>query len=83
MLKLIDSQNVYKQKDGLQPVLVLNGHHSRLKLPFLKYINNPDHLWTVCLGAPYGTHIWQVVDSSELNGFFKIALSKAKVEYLS
>jgi hypothetical protein len=83
MLKLIDSHNVYKQKDGLQLVLVLDGHHSRLKLPFLKYINNPNHLRTVCLEAPYGTHKWQVADSLELNGSFKTLLSKAKLEYLS
>lgn len=82
-LKLIDSHDVYKRTNCLQPLLVLDGHHSRMKLPFLQYINDPDHPWTVCLGAPYGTHIWQVADSSKLNGSFKIALSQAKAHYLS
>jgi hypothetical protein len=83
MLKVIDDNNIYERRDGIQPMLVLDGHHSRMKLPFLKYINNEDHLWTVCLGVPYGTHIWQVADSSKLNGSFKIALTKAKPEYLT
>jgi hypothetical protein len=83
MLILIDAHNVYNRTDGVQPVLVFDGRHSRLKLPFLQYINEPEHLWTACLGDPYGTHIWQVADSSELNGCFKISLNRAKVQYLS
>jgi hypothetical protein len=79
----MDDNNVYERRDGIQPILVLNGHHSRMKLLFLKYISNEEHLWTVCLGVPYGTHIWQVADSSELNVSFKIALIKAKTEYLT
>jgi hypothetical protein len=82
MLKLLDDLNVYDRSNGKLPVLILDGHHSRMKLPFLKYINDSDHQWSVCLGVPYGTHIWQVADSSELNGNFKIALTKAKAEYL-
>jgi hypothetical protein len=31
-------------------------------------------LWFVCLGAPYGTHIWQVADLSQMNGAYKMAL---------
>jgi hypothetical protein len=31
--------------------------------------------------VPYATHIWQPADSSELNGSYKIALTKAKVLY--
>ncbi len=51
-------------------------------LPFLKYINDPEHKWVCCIGVPYATHIWQVGDASGLNGAFKIALSKTKREYL-
>ena len=32
----------------------------------------------VCIGVPYGTSLWQVVNSKEQNGSFKIAISKAK-----
>jgi hypothetical protein len=32
----------------------------------------------MCIGVPYGTHIWQVADSSELNGAFKMDLTDAK-----
>jgi hypothetical protein len=83
MLKLIDDLEVYDQSKGVQPVLVLDGHQSRMKLPFLQYINDPAHPWTVCLGVPYGTHIWQVADSLELKGSFKIAFTRAKAEYLA
>jgi hypothetical protein len=31
--------------------------------------------------VPYATHIWQPADSSELNGSYKIALTKSKVLY--
>jgi hypothetical protein len=88
MVSIIDQNGVYDRtklnanNKPIQPVLLLDGHQSRLKLPFLRYINDKDHKWTVCLGVPYGTHIWQVADSSELNGCFKIALNKAKREYM-
>lgn len=51
-------------------------------LPFLQYINHPEHEWVCCIGVPYATHIWQVGDASELNGAFKIALTIAKCVYL-
>jgi hypothetical protein len=83
MLQTIDSLHVYDRSTGQCPCLLLDGHHSRMKLPFLKYINDPAHLWQVCLGVPYGTHIWQVADALELNGCFKMALTKAKRYYLT
>jgi hypothetical protein len=36
-----------------------------------------------CIKLPYGTHLWQVGDSSEQNGSFKMALYKAKKNYLT
>jgi hypothetical protein len=83
MLKLINELKVYNQSKGVQPVLVLDGHQSRMKFPFLQYINDPAHPWTVCLGVPYDTHIWQFADSLEFDLCFKIALTQAKAEYLS
>jgi hypothetical protein len=82
MLKLLEDLNVYDQSNGKLPVLILDSHYSQMKLPLLKYINDSDHQWSVCLGVPYGMHIWQVADSFELSGNFNIALSKAKAEYL-
>jgi hypothetical protein len=35
----------------------------------------------VNIGVPYGTHIWQVADSAEMNSSFKSALAKAKRIY--
>ena len=44
----------------------------------LEYINDAQHEWAVCIGAPFGTSYWQVRDSSQQNGAFKIDLKKAK-----
>jgi hypothetical protein len=33
-------------------------------------------------GVPYGTYVWQVSDSSEQNGAFKMALTEAKQHVL-
>ena len=63
-------------------MLLVNGHGSRLGLDFLEYINNPAHLWTVCIGVPYGATWWQVGDSKEQNGSYNIAMTKAKEELL-
>jgi hypothetical protein len=54
-------------------VLLLDGHNSRFNLGFLEYINDPSTKWFVVLGLPYGTHVWQVGDSSEQNGSFNNA----------
>ena len=34
----------------------------------------------MCLGVPYGTALWQVADSSQQNGKFKMLLNKNKRE---
>lgn len=81
MLNAIDSHDVFgRSENNGVPFLLLDGHGSRTRLPFLEYITNQDHPWMVCIGVPYGTHIWQVHDSSELNGTFKIKLSKAMLD---
>ena len=36
----------------------------------------------ICIGVPYGTSLWQVADSKQQNGSFKIAVSKAKKKLL-
>jgi hypothetical protein len=74
MLETINQRQVFNLSNGNLPMLLLDGHQSGLELPFLKYIKDKAHLWKVCLGVPYGTHLWQVGDSSEQNGYFKMAL---------
>ena len=83
MLKQLDNLQILERSDDVNPFLLLDGHHSRMQLPFLEYINNACHEWMVCIGVPYGTHIWQVADSSQQNGIFKLELAKAKAWYLS
>jgi len=41
-------------------------------LNYLKYINDPNHKWTVCIGVPYGTALCQVGDSAQQNGNFNM-----------
>jgi hypothetical protein len=78
MLKTIDNLKIYERVEGgPTPFLLINGHHSRMGLSFLDYITDKEHEWCVCIGVPYGTHLWQTADSSELNGCFKMGVIKA------
>jgi hypothetical protein len=83
MLRHIDKYKVFDRADGIDPFLILDGHGSRFELPFLEYINKPIHKWNVCIGVPYGTSIWQVGDSTEQNGCYKMSMTKAKRELLT
>lgn len=82
MLKTIDSFNLFDRTNGNIPFLLLDGHQSRLQLPFLRYINSSETKWMVNIGVPYGTHLWQPADSAQLNGSFKCNLAKAKLQYI-
>ena len=59
--------------NGPIPMLLVDGHQSRLNPGFNHYIDDPHHEWRVCFGVPYAyaTVLWQVGDSSEQNGKFK------------
>jgi hypothetical protein len=81
MLCFIDSHCIFDRSNGKKPFLLLDGHHSRMDLPFLDYIHGKDHEWSCCIGVPYATHIWQVADSPQLNGSFKSELTKAKRKF--
>jgi hypothetical protein len=81
MLKYLDGLGIYDRTVAF-PFLLLDGHHSRMMLPFLQYINDESHKWYSCFGVPYATHIWQVADASSLNGSYKIELAKAKRKYI-
>ena len=78
----LDAYEIFKEEreNGLVPFVLLDGHQSRFELEFLKYVNGSDHKWNVCIGVPYGTSLWQVGDSNQQNGKFKILVSKKKRE---
>jgi hypothetical protein len=83
MLRVIVCSGIFYRTDGATPFLLLDGHHSRFGLLFLEYIHDDNHKWTCCFVVPYGTHIWQVVDSNHMNGIFKLVLTTEKRELLS
>ena len=56
------------------------GHQSFFDLDFLKYINDKDTHWNMCIRVPYGTALWQVGDSNQQNGRFKMLLTQKKKE---
>jgi len=62
MLAFMDTLGVYDRSIAL-PFLLLDGHHSRMMLPFLRYIGDRSHEWKCCFGVPYVTHLWQVGDA--------------------
>ncbi len=82
MLSVMDKKNLFDRSDGVAPFLLLDGHNSRFDLKFLTYVNDPATKWNACIGVPYGTCYWQVGDSSEQNGCFKMALTRYKRELL-
>jgi hypothetical protein len=77
----IDENGAIDRTNGKLPVLLCDGHHSRYNEHFQNYIHGEGHKWKVVIGVPYGTHVRQVADSSQLNGCFKMALTKAKRNY--
>jgi hypothetical protein len=82
MLQVIDTLQVFDRSDGEAPFLLLDGHGSCFDLQFLEYINSACTNWTVCIRVPYGTSYWQVGDSREQNGCFKMALTRYKRQLL-
>ena len=67
---------------GPIPVLLVDGHQTRLDPLFIDYINGQNHRWKVCLGVPYATNLWQVGDAAENNGTFKTNWYRAKEQLL-
>ena len=80
ILRTVDDLGIYEdeRKEGIKPFLLLDGHQSRFGIEFLQYITDPNHPWKVCIGVPYGTALWQVGDSSQQNGRYKMTTSEKK-----
>ena len=80
MLKWIDNLGVFSSvPGGHTPFLLLDGHGSRLEVPFQKYINDVNHKWVVYIVVPNNTSIWQVGDSNnEQNGYYEMYCSGYK-----
>ena len=83
MLRTLDEMDLIPREDNVKPFILLDGHGSRLEMPFLKYVNTPEDHWVACIGVPYGTALWQVGDSKEQNGSFNMAMTKAKQDLLA
>ena len=81
-LATLNYHGLFQHCNQRRPFLLLDGHGSRFELPFLQYVTDADHPWMVCQGVPYGTSLWQVADSSDQNGCFKIACSEIKEKLL-
>ncbi|CAJ1967698.1 unnamed protein product [Cylindrotheca closterium] len=82
-LETLDELGVYpRTRQGPTPMFLFDGHDSRLQVPFLEYINSEDEfqnpLWIGCIGLPNGTAKWQVGDSVQQNGSFKMAMTREK-----
>lgn len=60
-LKIMDELDLFPRENNKQP----------FNLDFLKYIRDDNHPWSVVIGLPYGTHLWQVGDSHAQNGNYK------------
>ena len=56
--KRLDDLGVYERTSTLRPMALFDAHDSRLQVAFLRYINDPSHRWTFCIGLPNGTHKW-------------------------
>ena len=80
ILTCFDSSELFPRVEGGSvPVLIVDGHQSRLHTYFVNYVNNKAHLWRILFGVPYATVLWQVGDASDHNGKFKVKWYKIKL----
>ena len=79
MVERMDRFNIFPRvPGGPLPFLLFDGHGIRLQLQFLRYTNQPDHPWIVCLDLPNETTLWQVVDATKQNGCCKCLSQSSK-----
>jgi len=53
----ITQRGIGEDGKSYYPLVVIDGHMSRIREDFLCYVNDNEHLWQTMLGAPYGTDI--------------------------
>jgi hypothetical protein len=82
IFRTLDKLNIFSREEGIRPFVLLDGHSTRFDIEFLEYINDSDHRWSVCIGVPYGTSLWQVGDSVYQNGQFKVRITVKKEKIL-
>jgi len=80
ILQNLDEQHVFKrEQDGCMPMIILDGHGSRLKPSILNYINEIATKWKLLFGFPNGTTYWQVAANlAEQNRSYKMAWYEEK-----
>jgi len=84
IFRSLDKLGVYPRGEGIpNPVLLVDGHGSRLDEPFMEHIMGKEHRWHAFIGVPFGTGLWQVGDAKECNGTFKVVFYKAKQELIA
>lgn len=81
--KRLDELDVFTWiPNGPTPMVLYDGHDSRLQVKFLSCINQPNQfgspMWKAYIGLPNGTSKWQVRDSTEQNGTWKMAMTRRK-----
>mmetsp|Transcript_20328 Transcript_20328/g.44401 ORF Transcript_20328/g.44401 Transcript_20328/m.44401 type:complete len:427 (-) Transcript_20328:453-1733(-) len=82
--KTMDDLNLFtRDANGKAPIAMLDGHCSRTGLPFLEYVCDKETQWYILLGVPNQTQVWQLGDSAEQNGSFKMELYRWKLELLT
>jgi hypothetical protein len=69
---------LFDRTDGTNPFLLCNRQGSRFEKSFLEYTLESNQPWTCCIWVTHGTSVWQVGDSVEHNGTFKIESHNAK-----
>jgi hypothetical protein len=80
MLQIMDKLCLFDRSEGTTHCLLCDGHGSRFEEPFLKYTLESSTPRGCCIGVPYGTSLWQVGDSEEQNGTFKVERKKSKAD---
>ena len=73
-----DGMELLPRLDCLIPLLIIDGHQSRLDSKFVENINEIGHFWKVCLGVPYTMSSWWVRDVLQQNRNFKSQMNGEK-----
>jgi hypothetical protein len=84
IFRTLDELKIFQESRNkvIRPLVLVDGYGSRFDVEFLQYINNENHRWSVCIGVPYGTSLWQVGDSVQQNGVFKVRITMIKQKIL-